>query len=139
MPHSGLRPLAPLVIASILVGVGCGGSLSDQETLALQRRLRDALTEPVATRDKRDEHSRLLAEIADKGVLDGLNQTELRAKIGAGIACRHDMCDDHGFTDADWYYEIGTMESEDVKQLPVLIIGFDPRGRAVRVWTLTTH
>ena len=38
--------------------------------------------------------------------------------------------------------QIGRMlvaEGDQVKQLPVLIVGFDPQGRAARIWTLTTH
>jgi hypothetical protein len=97
------------------------------------------LSEPVATRDQRDQHSRALLEVADSGALNGLSQLELREAIGAGSACRAEICGQNGFGESDWYYEVGVAESDEIKQLPVLIIGFDPRGRATRIWTLKTH
>ena len=80
-----------------------------------------------------------MADIVAKDVLDGLNQEELRAALGTGKACRTELCDAQGFEDSDWYYEMGVANGEEVKQLPVLIVGFDPRGRVARVYMLTTH
>ena len=113
--------------------------MSDAQAHQLRSRLRDTMGEPVTSRDQRDQHSRTLLEVADSGVLEGLNQEQLRAEIGRGQACRAEICDQNGFRESDWYYEIGVAESEEIKQLPVLIIGFDPRGRAARIWTLKTH
>jgi hypothetical protein len=119
--------------------LACGPRLTEAEAQDQRSRLRNALARPVATREARDDQSRLLAEVADSGVLEGLNEAEIRAAIGKGQACRSPLCEQNGFGAGDFYYEVGVMEGDEVKQLPVLIVGFDPRGRATRVWTLTTH
>ena len=117
--------------------------MTDAQAHQLRSRLRSTMAEPVATREQRDDHSRTLLEVADSGVLEGLNQEQLRAEIGRGQACRAEICDQNGFQESDWYYEVGVIsdapEGDEIKQLPVLIIGFDPRGRAARIWTLKTH
>ena len=118
---------------------GCGATLSPAEATQLRHRLREAMQADVSTRAQRDDQSRLLADVVHKGALDHLSQEDVRAALGAGQACRNELCEKHGFSDTDWYYEIGRAQSDQVKQLPVLIVGFDPQGRAVRVWTLTTH
>jgi hypothetical protein len=131
---------ASLLLGSVLLcALGCGASLTRAEAADLRRQLRDALSVPVETRDQRDAQSRLLADIAGKGVFEGLNYTEVRAALGTGRACRTDLCSAQGFRDSDWYFEIGVERGKEVKQIPVLILGFDPRGRVVRVYTLTTH
>jgi len=127
------------VLALLAGSGGCGASLTDAQAREQRSKLRALLGEPVATRDQRDQNSRSMAEIADSGALNGLNQQELRDAIGRGIACRAEICSQNGFRESDWYYEVGVAESKEIKQLPVLIIGFDPRGRAARIWTLTTH
>jgi hypothetical protein len=132
------RMATPAALA-LLLAAACGGGLSDAQAHELRSRLRATMADPVATRDQRDQHSRTMVEVADSGALDGLNQEQLRAAIGRGSACRHEICAKNGFRESDWYYEVGVAEGEDIEQLPVLIIGFDPRGRAARVWTLTTH
>jgi hypothetical protein len=126
-------------VALLFTILGCGGGMSDAQAHQLRARLRSTMGEPVASREQRDEHSRTLVEVADSGVLEGLNQEQLRAEIGRGQACRAEICDQNGFQESDWYYEIGVAESDEIEQLPVLIIGFDPRGRAARIWTLKTH
>ena len=123
----------------LLALVGCGASLSDAQVKSLRSELRAAIGEPVRTLDERDAHSRVLADVVGRGVVEGMTQLEIRTTFGQGRPCRVALCSEHGFTDADWYYEIGLAEGDKVKQLPVMIVGFDPRGRAVRVWTLTTH
>jgi hypothetical protein len=122
-----------------LLAFSCGPSLTDAQRSDLQHRLRAAIEEPVATRDERDAHSRTLLEVADSGALNGLDQEQLRAAIGRGQACRAELCSENGFRESDWYYEVGVAANDEIKQLPVLIIGFDPRGRAARIWTLKTH
>ena len=117
----------------------CGGSLSDAEASQLRQQLRSAMEDAVATREKRDEQSRLLADIVAKGALDGLNYTEVRAAFGPGQACRLEVCEQKGFAESDWYYEIGQATSPEVKQMPLLILDFDSRGRVAKVFTLTTH
>jgi hypothetical protein len=129
-----------LALLVVLVGPGgCGASLSDAQAREQRSKLRALLGEPVASREQRDQHSRTMVEVADSGALNGLNQEQLRAAIGRGIACRAEICSQNGFRESDWYYEVGVAQSEEIKQLPVLIIGFDPRGRAARIWTLKTH
>lgn len=93
----------------------------------------------IETRAARDEQSRLLADAVEHGSLDDLNRGQIQALFGKGAACRMDVCAANGFTADDWYYEIGRSAGDDVKQLPVLIVGFDHRDRAAHVWTLTTH
>jgi hypothetical protein len=130
------------VIAScvaLLHVAGCSSALSDVEARQQRQRLRDAMTVAIDSRDERDEQSRLLAEIAATGALDGLNSSEVRAALGRGQACRSELCEAQGFSEDDWFYEIGQAGSPDIKQVPVLIVGFDARGRVERVFTLTTH
>jgi hypothetical protein len=119
--------------------LGCTSALSDVEARQQRQRLRDAMGTSVDSRAERDEQSRLLADIVATGALDGLNTSELRAALGPGQACRTDLCDAQGFDESDWFYDIGHAGSPDVKQVPVLIVGFDSRGRVARVFTLTTH
>jgi hypothetical protein len=128
-----------LALGAAMLAIGCGPKLSEAEARDQRARLRSALDQPVATRDARDAQSRLLAEVKDSGALDDLNQAEVRAAIGKGQACRYPICAQNGFSPDDYYYEIGLAEGDEVKQLPVLIVGFDPRGRATRIWTLSTH
>jgi len=117
----------------------CAATLSPEQASQLRHQLRDAMQQPVSTREQRDEQSRLLIDIVDKGALAGLDRDQVRAAFGPGEACRIELCSEHGFTESDWYYEIGHAESDEIKQLPVLIVGFDPHERAARVWTLKTH
>jgi hypothetical protein len=119
--------------------LGCGGTLSDVEARQQRERLRDAMNSEVATREQRDDQSRLLADVVATGALDGLSYSELRAAFGPGQACRSELCSANGFAVSDWFYDIGRSSSPDVKQVPVLIIGFDSRGRVGRVFTFTTH
>lgn len=132
------RALAMLCLA-VPYAIGCSSALSDAEARQQQQRLRDAMGTSIDSRQQRDEQSRLLADIVATGALDGLNSTQLRAALGPGQACRTELCDAQGFKDSDWFYEIGRAGSPDVKQVPVLIVGFDSRGRVARVFTLTTH
>jgi hypothetical protein len=139
MTALGYREAFALGLACALGIAGCGASLTPAEAGALRSRLRDAMQEPVSTQAERDQHSRLLAEVVGKDALHGLTQADVRAAFGPGDACRNPLCEQHGFTDNDWYYEIGRAQDPKIKQLPVLIVGFDPQLRAARVWTLTTH
>jgi len=117
----------------------CGGGLSAARAADLRQRLRAAMTREVSTREQRDDNSRTLAEVVGEGALERLDQPDLRALLGSPQPCREPICAEHGFVADDWYYEVGIKQGDQVKQLPVLIIGFDPRGRPTRFWTLTTH
>lgn len=125
-----------MLVAMTLTACGGGPSVPPDH---FRRQLRDAMTEPVGDRARRDEQSRRMVEALEGAELEGLNRGQIRAAIGRGRACNVDLCGEHGFSSSDWYYEIGQATSDDIKQLPVLIVGFDHKDRAVRVWTLTTH
>ena len=128
-----LLTLVPTVL------LGCGAGLSQDEAAQLRRELREAIQAPVTSRDERDRHSRLLESAVDRGALSGLDQDGLRAALGPGVACTPRLCAEHGFNEGDWDYEIGQNHDPKLKQLPVLIVGFDPRRRVARVWTLKTE
>lgn len=134
-----MRRLAPFLPACLCLAAACAGASSEIPAETWRQRLRDAMMRSVETRAVRDEQSRLLADAVEHGKLDDLNRGQVRAMFGKGQACRIELCAEHGFTADDWYYEVGRDPGEDVKQLPVLIVGFDHRDRAFRVWTLTTH
>jgi hypothetical protein len=126
-----------VVIVALHALSGCGAGLAPAEASNLRHQLRAAMQEPVGSRDERDRHSRLLADVVARGALQGLDQDEVRAAFGSGDACRTPLCEQHGFSESDWYYEIGHATDPKLKQLPVLIVGFDPQRRATRIWTLT--
>jgi hypothetical protein len=128
-----------LVVSLWLGIVACGATLTAAEAGQLRQQLREAIQEPVASRDDRDRHSRVLAQVVEKDALHGLDQEQLRAALGRGQACRLELCAKHGFTADDWVYEIGHTDDPKIKQLPLLIVGFDSLLHATRVWTLTTH
>jgi hypothetical protein len=136
-----MRTCAALAASYLLTALllGCGGTLTDVEARQQRQRLRDAMDGEIATREQRDQQSRLLADIVATGALDGLNYTEVRAAFGPGQACRTDLCSAKGFSESDWFYDIGRSSNPDIQQVPVLIVGFDVRGRVERVFTLTTH
>lgn len=131
------------VCAAVLVAA-CLGACASGPTLPpthYRHQLHEVIRQEVATRAQRDAHSRVLAESLEGGALEGLSQPELRAALGKAVNCSGKaLCEDNGFASSDWYYEIGHMTDEDaVKQMPVLIVGFGPRGEVTRTWTLTTH
>jgi hypothetical protein len=119
--------------------LACAGGAPSVRPEQLRAELRAALDKPISTRDQRDEQSRLMARVVEQDAFDDFNRGDVRAALGKGRACRIELCGEQGFVGSDWYYEIGVAQSEDIKQLPVLIFGFDPRDRVARVWTLTTH
>jgi hypothetical protein len=130
---------ARFLLGALLAIAGCAHAPSPEQAAQLRHQLRDAMNAQVSTREQRDEQSRLLVDVVDKGALSGLDRDQIRAAFGPGEACRIDLCSQHGFRESDWYYEIGHAEGDQIKQLPVLIVGFDPHERAARVWTLKTH
>jgi hypothetical protein len=137
-----MRRAGCVVLFGLLAAIGCGASLTAEQATQLRHQLRDAMQTDVSTREQRDDQSRLLLDVVDKGALSGLSRDEVRAALGPGAACRDELCSAHGFSESDWYYEIGHVDPaarERIKQLPVLIVGFDPHERATRVWTLKTH
>jgi hypothetical protein len=116
-------------------------SQSDQMAVAQARdKLRDALNRPVHTRDERDDQSRLLLDTVEHAELERMTLSEVQAALGLGNACQaSELCSRQGFSGDDVYYVIGQAEDDSIKQMPTLILGFDPHGHVKRVFTLRTH
>jgi len=120
--------------------VGCATSKSEGRPDEWRARLRHAMTEEVHTRDQRDQLSRAMLEAVEASALERLSMDELEAALGRGTECAgYDLCDQQGFSGSDWYYLIGQAKDPAIKQLPVLIVGFNPHGYVNRVYTLKTH
>lgn len=129
-----------LLTAAGLALAACATTVDPQRVASARDHLRAAMQTDVATREQRDAQSRLLLREVDDAKLDGLSTHELEATLGHGQVCRaSDLCAKEGFGPDDWYYPIGQIGDEKIKQLPTLIIGFDPKGRVQRVFTLRTH
>lgn len=123
-----------------LAVAGCAGASSDVKPEQWRSRLRAAMGTEIETRDQRDELSRVLIDAVDAGVLDRLTAPEVQAAFGSGLLCDgYELCARQGFQGSDWYYLIGHAVNDDLRQLPVLIVGFDTHGRVSRVYTLRTH
>jgi hypothetical protein len=125
-----------LLVGSTLVGCASGPGLPPAEW---HTKLRSAMQTEVSTVAQSQEQSRFLQQALDDGALEGMDRTEVQEAIGKGIACRTELCEKNGFVGSDWYYELGVIQGDAVKQLPVLIVGFDQFDRATRIWNLTTH
>ncbi len=98
------------------------------------------MQQDVATRERRDELSQQMSQAVEGAELERLTQPQLRAALGEGLMCGDDaLCKAQGFSSEDWYYPIGHASDPKIKQLPVLIIGWDPQGRVARVYSLRTH
>jgi hypothetical protein len=135
------RMLAPvawvaLIVSSALAGCASGGGLPPAEWHA---KLNAAMATEVSTPAQGQEQSRLLQAALDDGALDNMIRPDVQAAIGKGMPCRNELCEKQGFSETDWYYELGVVQGDAVKQLPVLIVGFDQMHRATRIWNLTTH
>lgn len=133
---------APVAALVWLTALGCGAGLTAAQATQLRHQLRDAMQTDISTRAQRDDQSRLLVDVVERGALSGLTREDVRAAFGPGGACRNELCSAHGFSESDWYYEVGHVDEaarDQLKQLPVLIVGFDLQERATRVWTLKTH
>jgi hypothetical protein len=103
-------------------------------------RLRRAIAEEVNTREQRDQLSRVMLQAVEAGALERLSMAELEAALGLGTECAgNELCDQQGFSGGDWYYLIGQLKDPAIKQLPVLIVGFNSHGYVSRVYTLKTH
>jgi hypothetical protein len=128
------------LVAAALTCAACAGSADPMAAAQARDRLRAAMQAQVATREQRDEQSRLLLAEVEPAQLERLTLSELQAALGHGSSCRaSDLCAKYGFAPDDWYYPIGQVQGEAIEQLPTLIVGFDPHGRVHRVFTLKTH
>jgi len=135
-----MRQLLLLMAAAALLLWACASAGDPQRIASARDRLRAAMQTSVATREQRDAQSRLLLQEVEDAQLERLTLSEIEAALGHGNSCRvSDLCAAQGFGPDDWYYPMGQAADEKVKQLPTLIIGFDPHGRAKRVFTLRTH
>lgn len=123
-----------------MLGSACA-SQSDQLAVAQARdKLRDALGRPVHTREERDDQSRLLLDSVEHAELERMTLSEVQAALGLGNAClASDLCSAQGFSGDDVYYVIGHAADDKIKQMPTLILGFDPHGHVKRVFTYRTH
>lgn len=137
MPVGRSRMLVSVAVLS--AAAACASAPSPQRASEERGKLRSAMHVPVDTRELRDEQSRLLAKSVEEAGLEGLDRPSVRAAFGPGKACDIEVCRKYGFVDSDWYYEIGVLENERLKQLPLLLLAFDPHERVKRVFTLTTH
>jgi hypothetical protein len=136
----GLNPsmVARMIVVALLQS--CASAGQGQLRAGEERdKLRRAMQVSVDSRARRDQQSQLLADSAQRADLETMNRDSVRAAFGAGRACGLEICRKQGFSDSDWYYEIGVIGGEQVKQLPLLMLSFDPHGHVKRVFTLTTH
>jgi hypothetical protein len=129
-----------LLRCSIVLSSACA-SQSDQLAVAQARdKLRAALSRPVHTRDERDDQSRLMLDAVEHAELERMTLSEVQAALGLGNVCQaSDLCSAQGFSGDDVYYVIGQATDDRIKQMPTLILGFDPHGHVKRVFTLRTH
>lgn len=135
--HSGHPFFGPFLGASCLAAalVACGASNASNEDLL--PRLRAALDAPVASNETSHAHSRLVEDVVKADSLLGKSRQEVLVAIGKGEECSlHPRCDEHGFDDTDWFYQVGQMGGA---QPPYLIVGFNREGRVDRTWYLRTH
>jgi hypothetical protein len=134
--------LSTFVAAALAGGVAAACATTQPDPAARQWRtkLAEAIREPVATRDQRDLHSRVLMNAVDHDVVVGLNVDQVRAAFGPGEPCAgQSLCAEQGFSGDDLYYAVGQPADDKIKQLPVLIVGFDTHGTVKRIYTLKTH
>ena len=118
---------------------GCAGSQPDANAAQWRARLREAMQVQVQTREQRSELSRVLVDAVDHDALTALTLAQVQAIFGHGQPCAgYQLCADQGFAGDDLYYPIGELRTDSIKQLPVLIVGFDTHGHVRRVYTLRT-
>jgi hypothetical protein len=144
MPWSNVgRTRVPLLATAAIaleLAAGCAGTQPDPAAREWREKLAAAVREPVTTRDQRDDHSRVLVAAIDHDAILGLNSDQVKAALGPGEPCSGQaLCAEQGFSGDDLYYAIGQPADDKIKQLPVLIVGFDMHGAVKRVYTLKTH
>ena len=127
------------LVAVLAVVTSCAGSGPEIKPEQWRARLRAGMAEDVPTREKRGELSRLLVDATDHGALDRLERPDVSAALGKPLSCDSlPLCAEQGFLGSDWYYLMGHTENAKIKQLPLLIVGFDPQDRVSRVYVLHT-
>ena len=118
----------------------CAPAQPDPTAAAWRDKLQAAMQERVSTRTQRDANSHVLVDAVEHDAFEGLNLADVQAKFGHGQPCSEQaLCSEQGFSGDDLYFEIGEKADDSIKQLPVLIVGFDTHGAVKRVYTLKTH
>jgi hypothetical protein len=141
-PNAGRSWVRTLVSGGLAAGLAasCATTQPDPAAKEWRAKLSDAIREPVASRDQRDEHSRVLIAAIDHDAIVGLTSDQVQAAFGPGEPCSGQaLCAEQGFSGDDLYYAIGQPKDDKVKQLPALIVGFDTHGTVKRIYTLKTH
>ena len=123
-----------------MVGVSCATAKDSLQMQQMRFKLQQVTFGAVETIEKRDEHSRVLAEVLDSGALDDQSREGLRDTLGQPRSCTAAICAEQGFGRDDWYFEIGVNSNPDViKQMPLVIASFSRDGQVSRLYVLTTH
>jgi hypothetical protein len=125
-----------LAIVALSVLLGCGPALDREATLD---RLRAALTAEVSGVVVLEDHNRLAEDVSRAGMLEGLFQRELVARLGRGQNCGTSaLCAARGFRPTDWLYDVGHAPGDPALPAgPTLLVGFDGTGRVDRTFSMT--
>lgn len=134
-----MRDQCALLLLSAVLSA-CASQSDGLSAAQARDKLRAALGREVHTRDQRDDQSRLMLDAVEHADLERLTLSEVQAALGFGNSCQaSDLCSEQGFRSDDVYYVIGQAADDKIKQMPTLILGFDPHGHVKRVFTLRTH
>lgn len=114
----------------------CGAAVDHSATLG---RLRTAISAEVTDDTVREDHNRLVEDVANSGALEGMFQREVVDAIGRGQECgTSELCADHDFRPTDWTYDVGHAPGDpSLPAGPTLIVGFDSTGRVERTYYRT--
>jgi hypothetical protein len=123
-------------LALLALLAACGPAVDREGSLA---RLRAALEAEVSDASVLEGNNQLAEEVSRGGVLEGMFQHELAARLGRGQSCgANGLCARRDFRATDWIYEIGHAPGDpDLPAGPTLIVGFDSTGRVDRTFYLT--
>ena len=124
-----------IVFLAGLVGVGsfgCASGPTAQETLP---QLKAAIFSEVGSPDQNQQNSDLVSVVSREKHIHGLTRAELEKALGRGDRCaNHPLCDEKGFFDDDWYYEVGQPGEQYVRRRPILLVGFSRFGKVERTF-----
>ena len=124
-----------LLVAAI---AGCGGPTTPPTEV--RSSLRRAIETPVESAEQAAELSRLVEAALEDDVFRRMRRSEVEDAVGRGDDCaRHPRCQQNGFADNDWFYEVGQPIGGFPGPVPIMIIGFDREGRADKAWNLRVH
>lgn len=122
-------------VLAISWSFGCGPPPpSAQDTLP---RLRQALSEPVTSKEQNQQNSQLTSEVSKHRLLHGLTRSDVERELGKGAPCsEHPLCHERGFFPDDWYYEVGDAGASYIRHRPALVVGFNRFGKVERTFVL---